>query len=134
MSKGRSSIGGSHVLQVVALAHCERHSSGMAPTFVLPHSLALGPGTWRPVSKRLNAAGHASVVPGLQGVTNADPPFWPYVVDTVNAAMNRLENGRQVLVVAHSNVGQFVPVLIEHASRPVRDQASGTFEERQLNR
>ena len=98
----------------------DRHSDGMVPAFVLVHSLVLGPLTWAPVAQRLNAAGYVSVVPDVRGVADADQPFWPYIVDTVTAAMDRLDRDRPVLLVVHSNAGRLVPVLIEHASRPVR--------------
>jgi hypothetical protein len=41
-------------------------------------------------------------------------------VDVVNAAMSRLDQGQAVVLVAHSNAGLFVPLLVMHAVRPVR--------------
>lgn len=91
----------------------------MELAFVLVHSLVLGPRTWHPVSERLTAAGHACVVPDLRGVATAEPPFWPYVAQTVAAAMDRLPAGRPVVLVVHSNAGRLAPVLVDKASRPV---------------
>jgi hypothetical protein len=42
------------------------------------------------------------------------------VVDVVNAAMSPLDQGQCVLLVAHSNAGLFVPLLVRHTVRPVR--------------
>jgi hypothetical protein len=46
--------------------------------------------------------------------------FCPRVVDVVNAAMSPLDQGQCVLLVAHSNAGLFVPLLVRHTVRPVR--------------
>jgi len=91
----------------------------MQPVFVLVHSPSVGPLTWEPVAARLAARGHESVVPSLLDVADAGPPFWPRVADDVAAAMSRLDRDRQVLLVAHSNAGLFVPVLVKHAVRSV---------------
>lgn len=72
------------------------------------------------MAERLRAEGHDSVVPSLLDVARADSPFWPHVVEDVNAAMNDLDPDRPVLLVVHSNAGLFVPLLITHAVRPVR--------------
>ena len=92
----------------------------MQPVFVLVHSPSVGPLTWTPVADRLRAAGFDSVVPSLLDVANARPPFWPRVVDDVTAAMSRLDQEASVLLVAHSNAGLFVPLLVAHAPRAVR--------------
>jgi pimeloyl-ACP methyl ester carboxylesterase len=92
----------------------------MQPVFVLVHSPSVGPMTWTPVADRLRAAGFDSVVPSLLDVANARPPFWPRVVDDVTAAMGRLDQEASVLLVAHSNAGLFVPLLVAHAPRAVR--------------
>jgi hypothetical protein len=63
---------------------------------------------------------HESVIPSLLDVADADPPFWPRVVNAVNAAMSRLDQGQFVLLVAHSNAGLFMPLLVTHAVRPLR--------------
>jgi hypothetical protein len=42
------------------------------------------------------------------------------VVDVVNAAMSRLDQDQCVLLVAHSNAGLFMPLLVTHAVRPIR--------------
>ena len=63
---------------------------------------------------------HECVVPSLLDVADAGPPFWPRVVDVVNAAMSRLDRDSRVLLVAHSNAGLFMPLLVAHAVRPVR--------------
>ena len=42
------------------------------------------------------------------------------MVDVVNAAMSRLDQDQCVLLVAHSNAGLFMPLLVTHAVRPIR--------------
>jgi hypothetical protein len=54
------------------------------------------------------------------GVTDVDdPPFWPAVAERVGAAIGRLPAGRPVVVVAHSNAGPMVPVVVAASPRPV---------------
>jgi hypothetical protein len=88
----------------------------MDPAFVLVHSLLLGPLTWAPVAARLAT----TVVPSLVEVAGADdPPFWPRVAGTVGEAIARLPREQPVVVVAHSNAGLFVPVIVQASPRPV---------------
>jgi hypothetical protein len=88
--------------------------------YVLVHSLLLGPLTWAPVAADLSASGTATAVPSLIDVTDADdPPFWPRVTDAVNDAVDRLPADQPIVVVAHSNAGLLVPVIVEAARRPV---------------
>ena len=91
----------------------------MRPAFVLVHSPSVGPLTWAPVADGLAARGWDNVVPSLLDVANADPPFWPRVVDAVTAAVSDLTPAQPVLLVAHSNAGLFVPLLMSRAPRPV---------------
>lgn len=92
----------------------------MPPAFVFLHSLLLGPLTWAPVAARLSASGAVAVVPSLVDVTEVDdPPFWPRVADRVNDALSRLPRRQPVVLVAHSNAGLFVPVVVQAARRPV---------------
>jgi alpha/beta hydrolase family protein len=91
----------------------------MQPVFVLVHSPSVGPLTWTPVADRLRSHGYESVVPSLVDVADAEPPFWPRVVEDVAAATNRLGQHRSVLLVAHSNAGVFVPLLVARATRPI---------------
>jgi hypothetical protein len=90
------------------------------PAFVLVHSLLLGPLTWAPVAARLTTMGAVTVVPSLVGVTDADdPPFWPRVAAAVNDAVSDLPQGQPIVLVAHSNAGLLVPVLVQGTRRPV---------------
>lgn len=86
---------------------------------MLVHSPSVGPLTWASVAARLTARGRESIVPSLLDVADAGPPFWPRVVQNVNAAMSRLGPDRPVLLVPHSNAGLFVPLLVARALRPV---------------
>jgi pimeloyl-ACP methyl ester carboxylesterase len=92
----------------------------MQPVFVLVHSPSVGTLTWTPVADRLRARGFESVVPSLLDVADAGPPFWSRVVDDVTAEMSRVDQNASALLVAHSNAGLFVPLLVAHAPRAVR--------------
>lgn len=83
----------------------------MLPTLVLLHSPLLGPRSWAPVATELAAADHQVAVPSLLGIARGEPPFWPRVVDAVGAHLRGSAPGRPVILVAHSNVGFFVPLL-----------------------
>jgi hypothetical protein len=68
---------------------------------------------------RLAASGAVTVMPSLLDVTDADPPFWPRVVERVGDAVSHLPQEQPVILVAHSNAGLFVPVIVQAARRPV---------------
>jgi hypothetical protein len=95
----------------------------MQPVWVLVHSPSVGPLTWQPVAERLRARGHDCLVPSLLDVARAGAPFWPHVVEQVNAVVGEHDwdqSDQEVLLVPHSNAGLFVPLLVKHAVRPVR--------------
>lgn len=85
----------------------------MDSAFVLVHSPSVGPLTWAPIAQRLRAAGSTVVVPSLLGVADAGPPFWPSVAEAVRAAVEAIPPGQPVVIVAHSNAGLFVPVVVD---------------------
>lgn len=87
----------------------------MEAAFVLVHSPSVGPATWTPVAERLPGA----LVPSLLDVADSPPPFWPRVVEVVREAISSLPAGRPVILVAHSNAGLFVPLIVEASTRPV---------------
>ncbi len=101
--------------------------SGLMALLVLVHSPSVGPATWQPVAGRLREAGHEAVVPSLLGVGDGEPPFWPRVVEAVRAGLAAgagrgpgLGGGDEpVVLVAHSNAGVFVPVVVRGLGRPV---------------
>jgi hypothetical protein len=90
------------------------------PALVLLHSLLLGPLTWAPVAAKLRALGAATVVPSLVHVADADdPPFWPRIGAAVKDSVSHLPPGQPIVLVAHSNAGLLVPVVVQAAGRPV---------------
>jgi hypothetical protein len=90
------------------------------PAFVLVHSLLLGPLTWAPVAARLTASGAVTVVPSLVDVAGVDdPPFWPRVAAAVDDAVSDLPQGQPIVLVAHSNAGLLVPVVVQAVRRRV---------------
>lgn len=80
--------------------------------FVLVHSPSVGPSTWSPVAEQLAAAGRDAVVPSLLSVGEGGPPFWPRAVAAVTAGLAGTDPGEPVVLVAHSNAGVFVPVIV----------------------
>jgi hypothetical protein len=87
----------------------------MAVIHVLMHSPSVGPATWGPVARRLPG----SVVPSLLHVAEAGPPFWPVVAESVAAVVDGLPDGDEVVLVAHSNAGLFVPAVVERVERTI---------------
>jgi hypothetical protein len=83
----------------------------MATSFVMVHSPSVGPRTWEPVARRLSELGWHAAVPSLLHVGEEGPPFWPRVVDAVRAGLDTPGQGQQVMLVAHSNAGLFIPVI-----------------------
>ena len=92
----------------------------MTPLFVLVHSPSVGPLTWTQVAAELTVRGIDTVVPSLLDVAEADPPYWPRIVECVAAAVGERDPADGVVLVAHSNAGLFMPVLAEGVGRPVR--------------
>src|SRR5262245_37925658 len=78
-------------------------------TFGLVHSPSVGPSTWTPVAEVLRARGRAAVVPSLVDVTVGPGPYWPRVVAEVAASTPT----GPLTIVAHSNAGLFVPLIVE---------------------
>jgi hypothetical protein len=91
----------------------------MSTGFVLVHSPSVGPLTWAPVARRLDGLGDVVVVPSLVGVAETRPPFWRSVAATVTDAIDQLPQEQPVVIVAHSNAGLFVPVIVDAAARPI---------------
>lgn len=87
--------------------------------FVLLHSPAVGPATWRPVAEELRGAGYGVVVPDLRLVARGPAPHWHRVRDGVLAAIGDADPQSLVLV-PHSNAGHFVPMLAAVLSGCVR--------------
>ena len=88
----------------------------MDAAFVLVHSPSVGPLTWAPIARRLETVGAVAVVPSLVGVADAGPPFWQSVAETVGHTIEQLPHDRAVVIVAHSNAGLFMPVIVEASS------------------
>lgn len=93
----------------------------MEPVFVLVHSLALGPSSWRPVAGELTAAGHEVRLPSLVHAVGAgsEPPFWPAVVSAVREDLSEVPADARVVLVAHSNAGLLLPVIRSGLDHPV---------------
>jgi len=92
----------------------------MAASFVLIHSPSVGPRTWQPVAHCLTELGREATVPSLLHVADEGPPFWPRVVDAVVAGIDPDGQGQGVVLVAHSNAGLFIPVIVAALPGPVR--------------
>jgi hypothetical protein len=89
----------------------------MRTVFVSVHSPAVGPLTWGHVADALAVRQHESVIPRfLRWLTRMH--LLARVVDIVDAAMSRLDQGQCVLLVAQRR--PVMPLLVRHAVRPVR--------------
>lgn len=91
----------------------------MDAAIVLIHSPSVGPLTWAPVAQRLEGSGARVVVPSLVSVADAEPPFWRSVATKVKDAIDDIPLDQPVVIVAHSNAGLFVPVIVEATSHRV---------------
>jgi pimeloyl-ACP methyl ester carboxylesterase len=91
----------------------------MSVDFVLVHSPSVGPLTWAPTARSLEGSGAVVIVPSLVGVADTNPPFWRSVAETVSDAIDQLPQDQPVVIVAHSNAGLFVPVIVEATSRRI---------------
>ncbi|MGH8878070.1 MAG: alpha/beta fold hydrolase [Stackebrandtia sp.] len=85
-------------------------SGEMPPVFVLMHSPLVGPATWRPVARELRSRGIDTLTPSLVDMGTGGEPYWPRVVSAVAAAVSDAAAGRELVLVAHSNAGLFVPM------------------------
>ncbi|RJL30333.1 alpha/beta hydrolase [Bailinhaonella thermotolerans] len=81
----------------------------MRAVFVLVHSPAVGPLTWRPVARELRERGHEAIVPSLLDAVAAGPPYWPRVVDAVRQAVEGVN--APLVAVCHSGAGPYAPAL-----------------------
>lgn len=91
----------------------------MTPAMVLVHSPSVGPATWAPCARILQAQGVDAVVPDLRHIGSGGPPYWPRIAATVAEAMGQLDQPGPVALVAHSNAGLFLPTVAEASPRPV---------------
>lgn len=94
----------------------------VSATFVLIHSPSVGPLTWAPVAEELRVRGQAVVIPDVRAVAAGPAPYWRSVRDLVDAATVGITTG--LVLVAHSNAGVFIPVIVD-AADAVRSRVSG---------
>ncbi|SDR04387.1 hypothetical protein [Thermostaphylospora chromogena] len=80
----------------------------MVPGFLLLHSPSLGPASMEPLAEAVSAHGRVTAVPSSAGVARGAPPYWPRLVE---AACGGAPDG-PLIVVAHSNAGLFVPLIV----------------------
>lgn len=91
----------------------------MDAIYLLVHSPSVGPLTWAATARELDALGAVAIVPSLRDVAVEGPPFWRTIAEKVSAAIDHhLPRNQQVVLVAHSNAGLFVPQIV--AARPGR--------------
>lgn len=89
---------------------------------VLLHSPFVGPGTWGGVAREMGSRGLDTIVPDLRAVAKAPAPYWPAVARAYAEALVRARLAvERVTLVAHSNAGLLVPLLVAAGSVPVRD-------------
>jgi len=88
-----------------------REKSEEEPVVVLMASCLLGPAAWDPVALHLRSLGWEVIVAPDEGFTPSTPE------DAAQAYAAAIPSGHPVILVPHSNAGNFVPALI--ASRNV---------------
>jgi alpha-beta hydrolase superfamily lysophospholipase len=81
------------------------------PAIVLIHSSSVGPSTWLPVADHLRRRGFDVQVPSMLGFADAGPPYVRAYLDAMARALASLPPGRDVIAVAHSNAGLFLPAI-----------------------
>src|SRR5690606_36864054 len=107
---------------------------GMVPGFLLLHSPSLVPASMEPLAEAVSAHGRVTAVPSSAGVARGAPPYWPRLVE---AACGGAPDG-PLIVVAHSNAGLFVPLIVAelggrraaHSSTPRSPRRRGTSRRR----
>ncbi len=127
MRQGQASSGGEVAGQALAVSVTTRvaiagfvvQGGRMDVAFVLVHSPSVGPLTWAPIAERMEASGIRVIVPTLVGVADASAPFWRPVVRAVRDAIEQIPQGQPIVLVAHSNAGLFVPVIVDASPRRV---------------
>lgn len=81
-------------------------------SFLLVHSPAVGPSTWRWVAAALRSRGHQVVVPDLVAeAVSGDPALF------ARAAAAASETGDEVVIVGHSASGGLLPLVAELTPR-----------------
>ena len=91
--------------------------SSDAPVFVLVHSPLVGPSTWQPVARELEANGRVALLPSLVGVAGAPAPQWQHVCRAVIASTAHLR--APVTLAGHSGAGLLLPTIADALSCPV---------------
>ncbi len=84
-----------------------------AATFVLVHSSSVGPATWAAVAGELRSRGQRVEVPSMLGLADEGPPYAHAYIDRAAAALASLPLDPSLVLVAHSNVGLFLPAIAE---------------------
>lgn len=82
----------------------------MSRLIVLVHAPVIGPASWQPVAAKLASAGHAVVVPSLDGFSSGGPPYWHRLVAL---AARQVPAGPwdSAVLVTHSGAGAFAAHL-----------------------
>lgn len=78
------------------------------PGFPAPAQPFAGPASMEPLAEAVSAHGRVTAVPSAAGVARGAPPYWPRLVE---AACGGAPDG-PLIVVAHSNAGLFVPLIV----------------------
>jgi hypothetical protein len=83
--------------------------------FLLVHSPALGPSSWRWVADALRHAGHESIVPDLTGEAAAGSPVG-FALAAARAAAVELDRDDGCVVAGHSGAGALLPLIAAQRS------------------
>jgi hypothetical protein len=78
---------------------------------VLLHSPLVGPSTWKPVAKLLQAYGHDVALPDLTPIMRGSGPFYGALAQAVAVAA-----ATDSILVVHSGAGALVPAIAQRAA------------------
>jgi hypothetical protein len=92
---------------------------GEADTFFLVHSPLVGPFTWRPAQRELQARGQRAIVPSLLEVLEDSSGFAGAVAETVERQVRERAHSGDLYLVLHSAAGAFAGAVREGVSAPV---------------
>ena len=91
----------------------------MESLVVLVHSPLVGPFTWSPVARQLQAEGFEVLVPVLTDSGETPPPYWQQYAESLRQALGPIPQERPLALVGHSGAGPLLPVLTQAAGHPV---------------
>ncbi len=92
----------------------------MKDLVVLIHSPLVGPFTWSPVAKHLQAFGFDVLIPTLSDSGEVPLPYWKQHAAAVQRTLMPFPKERPLTFIGHSGAGPLLPILSRTARHPVK--------------